>query len=382
MSDTSANLGLPYIMPSQAQKHVTHNEAIRSLDALTQLAVISRDFTDPPAAPAEGDRYIVAAGGGGIWAGHDGEIAAYQDGTWMFYAPLAGWIAHINGDGALAVFDGADWTDVDAGLTLLDLENVPRLGVNAAPDAVNRLAVASAATLFSHDGNGHQMKINKAAAADTASLLLQTNWSGRAEMGTAGSDDFAVKVSADGTNWSEALTIDAASAEVSFSADVDTPGDMRARRFLASCADFEYLVTSIENDHVTPKSSTFEFSFNGTRRYAFGANQNNGNFNITAFAADGSWKGSPLTIEYAGTASLQNALYIDAESNVGIGKVPGVNLDVNGIMRLSPKTKATLPAATTAGAGALAFVSDAAGGAQLAYCDGAAWLKVRDGLAV
>jgi hypothetical protein len=40
--DKSDNLNLPYIMPSQAQKHVTHNEAIRALDAMLHLAVLSR----------------------------------------------------------------------------------------------------------------------------------------------------------------------------------------------------------------------------------------------------------------------------------------------------------------------------------------------------
>ena len=41
MNDTP-NLALPYILASQAQKHVTHNEAIRTLDCLVQLAVESR----------------------------------------------------------------------------------------------------------------------------------------------------------------------------------------------------------------------------------------------------------------------------------------------------------------------------------------------------
>ena len=35
MNET-ANLSLPYILASQAQKHVTHNEAIRALDCLVQ----------------------------------------------------------------------------------------------------------------------------------------------------------------------------------------------------------------------------------------------------------------------------------------------------------------------------------------------------------
>ncbi|MGC4023892.1 MAG: DUF2793 domain-containing protein [Mesorhizobium sp.] len=58
MEETS-NLALPYILPSQAQKHVTHNEALRRLDALVQLAVVSRATGTPPASPTEGDRYIV-----------------------------------------------------------------------------------------------------------------------------------------------------------------------------------------------------------------------------------------------------------------------------------------------------------------------------------
>lgn len=40
--DKTQNLNLPYILPSQAQKHVTHNEAIRALDAMLHLAVLSR----------------------------------------------------------------------------------------------------------------------------------------------------------------------------------------------------------------------------------------------------------------------------------------------------------------------------------------------------
>lgn len=51
------------------------------------------------------------------------------------------------------------------------------------------------------------MKVNKAADTDTASLLFQTGWSGRAEMGLAGDDNFSVKVSADGSSWTTALEL-------------------------------------------------------------------------------------------------------------------------------------------------------------------------------
>ena len=69
MPDTSTHLLLPYLLAAQAQKHVTHNEALRLLDGLVQLAVLDRHLTAPPASPADGDRYIVASGAVGAWSG-------------------------------------------------------------------------------------------------------------------------------------------------------------------------------------------------------------------------------------------------------------------------------------------------------------------------
>ena len=77
------NLGLPYSLAAQSQKHVTHNEAIRALDAIVQLSVLDRDL-----AAANGARYIVAVSPKGAWSGHAGDIAAYQDGAWAFYDPV------------------------------------------------------------------------------------------------------------------------------------------------------------------------------------------------------------------------------------------------------------------------------------------------------
>ena len=56
MSDSTTNLLLPYLMAAQAQKHVTHNEALRLLDGLVQLSVRSLSEIAPPASPADGDR--------------------------------------------------------------------------------------------------------------------------------------------------------------------------------------------------------------------------------------------------------------------------------------------------------------------------------------
>ena len=86
MSETP-NLGLPLLAAAQAQKHVTHNEALLALDALVQCAVLDRDLGAPPSTPAEGDRYIVASSPSGAWAGHPGEVAAFAAGAWSFHAP-------------------------------------------------------------------------------------------------------------------------------------------------------------------------------------------------------------------------------------------------------------------------------------------------------
>lgn len=218
--DPTPNLSLPYIAAAQAQKHVTHNEAIRALDAIVQLAVLDRDFTAPPATPSDGDRFIVAVGANGDWAGHDGSIAAWQDGAWMFYAPQEGWLVWIGDEQTLVAYDGAAWVSVGGGgggaVGSLNPATGGLVGINATADLTNRLNVASPAVLFDHDGDDSQVKINKAANTDTAALLFQTAYSGRAEFGLAGNDDFHVKVSADGTSWHEAMVVTRSTGEVSF----------------------------------------------------------------------------------------------------------------------------------------------------------------------
>lgn len=213
MAETD-NLRLPYLMAAQAQKHVTHNEALRSLDAVVQLAVEDRDLTDPPPAPADGARYLVAAAATGDWTGHEGEIAAYQDGAWMFHTAREGWIAWIADEDAAVVYDGTGWVTLSGGGG--SVNPAPLVGVNATADTTNRLSVSSPASLLNHEGAGHQLKLNKATAADTASLLYQTAFSGRAEMGLTGDDDFHFKVSADGTAWNDAIVVDKGTGAVSF----------------------------------------------------------------------------------------------------------------------------------------------------------------------
>jgi hypothetical protein len=52
-------------------------------------------------------------------------------------------------------------------------DDLPGLGIGTASDPLNRLTVA-AGTLFTHDGAGHWIAVNKASAGDTAVLLFET----------------------------------------------------------------------------------------------------------------------------------------------------------------------------------------------------------------
>jgi hypothetical protein len=204
MSDRTTHLDMPFILPSQAQKHVTHNEALLLLDAVVQLSV-TEERSAPPAAPEPGQRFLVTSGPTGAWSGHAGEIAIFQDGYWAFVEPKTGWQAWFETTEKFRIFDGTTWQDI----SLPDNAGFATLGIGASADATNRLALSSPASLFNHAGTSHQIKVNKATVTDTATLLFQSGWTGHAEMGLAGNTDFSIKVS-NGTDWKTGIVIDEA----------------------------------------------------------------------------------------------------------------------------------------------------------------------------
>ncbi|HEY2032084.1 MAG TPA: DUF2793 domain-containing protein [Rhizomicrobium sp.] len=226
MTDTTPRAGAPLLAAAQAQKHVTHNEALYQFDAFLCTRFLDRDLSAPPSSPADGDTYLVKATGTGTWAGQDSKIAYYADGSWRFYAPFAGLVAYIADEAALMVFDGSAWADYGS---LMVLQNVPKIGINTAADSTNKLSVKSNAALFSDvptgSGGSGDMRVtlSKQASANTATFLFQDNFSGRAEIGLAGDDDFHFKVSPDGSAWKDAIAIAGASGRASFTVPPKLP---------------------------------------------------------------------------------------------------------------------------------------------------------------
>lgn len=208
----SPNLVLPFIEAAQAQKHVTHNEALRVLDALVQLSVLDRDLTAPPGSPADGERYIPASGATGAWAGKDLNIAAWQDGAWAFFAPREGWLAWVADEDLLLVWDGAQWTDASA-VASLNPATGGLVGVNATADTTNRLSVSAPAALFNAEVADFNAKINKAAAGDTASFQLQQGFTTHAEFGLVGDNDLSFKTS-DGVSFFTSFKLQSADGEL------------------------------------------------------------------------------------------------------------------------------------------------------------------------
>ncbi len=331
----SPHLALPYLAAAQAQKHVTVNECLSLLDGLIHLAVISRVLASPPPTPADGDRYLVAASATAEWTGHTGELALRMEGAWRFLTPREGWRMWVVDENVFLIFDGAAWitsgggggggaswgaisgtlaaqSDLQAALNakagashthassqITDFQNIPMLGVNATADATNKLSVSSSAALFNNAGAGVQVKINKNTIADSAGILFQTGFSGRAEIGTTGDDSFHFKVSADGTNYFESLHIAGAS------------GLLTAKNGLA--------VEPSAADPLAPANGQVWYNATSGK---FRARQNGVSVDVIGVGGSASWGGIVGTL--SAQTDLQSAL--DAKLDASLASAFGLNL--------------------------------------------------------
>lgn len=105
----TARWALPLLTAGQAQKEMTHNEALAVLDLLQGASVVAVGLDAPPAAPVAGQCWIVGAAPGGAWAGHGGALAGWTAGGWRFAAPREGMTAWSEADGAFAIRAGGAW---------------------------------------------------------------------------------------------------------------------------------------------------------------------------------------------------------------------------------------------------------------------------------
>ena len=105
----TARLGIALLAQGQAQKELAHNEALQILDTLVVPAVEEGPRASPPASPAIGACYIVAASPTGAWAGKQQNLAAYSSGGWRFIAPIEGMTAYVRASSVWAVYRTGAW---------------------------------------------------------------------------------------------------------------------------------------------------------------------------------------------------------------------------------------------------------------------------------
>ena len=268
--EETTNLKLPLLVPNQSQKEITHNEALVILDNLVNNGVKDKDLTIPPENPSQNDLYIVGVGASGEWEGKDNQLAFYDNG-WRFCQARQGTKYWVNDENCIYVFNSTSWTKFSSGsggtvgggeggesgdntsgataLSQLDdvslnsisqddilkfsngvftnskeLNNLTGLGINCEFDEDNKLMVKSDYVLFDNNGGDSKIKANKSTTTQTASHLFQNNYSGRAEFGLIGNDDFSLKVSSDGSEWKEAFVVDKATGNVDFKGEITNNG--------------------------------------------------------------------------------------------------------------------------------------------------------------
>lgn len=218
MSDTT-QLKLPLLAPSQAQKHVTVNEALTVLDSLVQLSVMSTVLNGPPGLPSEGDRYIVGPSPVGAWSGMAKQVAVWTSGIWVFHSPSDGWIAWTEAAAKAMVYSVGNWVDLSSGAFG---NSVPELGVNTVPDATNKFAFLGTNALMTSPAS-IDLALNKAAAINDASLSFKRGFSARAIFGLLGDDNLTLKVSSNGTTFNTPLIANSTTGKIS-SAEITADG--------------------------------------------------------------------------------------------------------------------------------------------------------------
>jgi Protein of unknown function (DUF2793) len=130
---------LPLLAVAQAQKEITHNEALVRIDALLH-PVVQAELSVPPV-PGDADIgkcWLVAASPTGEWAGKAAQIAIWIGGGWRFCAPVEGMRARVQSQNADRIRSGGAW---------ITPPSIPNPASGSVVDAEARTAIV---TLLAH----------------------------------------------------------------------------------------------------------------------------------------------------------------------------------------------------------------------------------------
>lgn len=105
------NLGL-LVNGNNGEGHYTElMKQFRWIDWHGQPWVINMTTATPPGSPSDGDAYLVATGGTGVWSGKDGQVARYSTilTAWEFGVPKNGWRVWDRNTALPYHYNGSAW---------------------------------------------------------------------------------------------------------------------------------------------------------------------------------------------------------------------------------------------------------------------------------
>lgn len=101
---------LPLLAVSQAQKEITHNEALILIDALLHTAVEASAMAPPAVTDNDiGKCWLVGSGATGVWANKSGQIAIWIGGDWRYLVAHDGMRLWDRSNGQDSIYTDGIW---------------------------------------------------------------------------------------------------------------------------------------------------------------------------------------------------------------------------------------------------------------------------------
>ncbi len=106
----SARHNLPLLAVAQAQKEITHNEALTRIDSLLNPVIVGFATEPPPLTESDaGKCWVVGADATAEWAGNEGCLANWTGFGWRFQRPVAGMQIWLKSENAYRIWTEDVW---------------------------------------------------------------------------------------------------------------------------------------------------------------------------------------------------------------------------------------------------------------------------------
>lgn len=361
MSDASLRHKLPYIMPAQAMKYLTHNTAIEQIDVLQSLCLHGLGLQEPPLNPALGACYDIGSNPLGDFIHAPNKIGAYLESGWHFFDKVEGMTAYVREREALHYYDGASWVLV-SGRT----ENFEKIGINTTADNINKLAVKSKSVLFSADDQSNdssgdlRLNLNKSDDFNVVSLIYQVDNVAHAEAGMIGDNNYQIKVGPSTESLRTALEIDADTGNVGLGKSPSYALDV---------------VKSSESIAGISMTNLSEAPLSGASIRLNSGHQNT--LNILQYSSNTAYMvSSSSTLYYQLTGANPTHRFFAGVSEVM--HMSEIKISMSAPTQLFRCNQNELPSAITSGQGALIYLLDGEGGGGVICSDGTVWRYVKN----